>query len=194
MEQLIERINKLAMPLKVGIIFGLAIVLTASAYFFLILPEQEQLESLRQQVEAAKATLAEKQLIADNLNERRRDMDKLEQQLQEALIQLPEKKDLEELLAQLNDVGKKSGLNISKIVPGAETNRTFFSEIPIAVEVAGNYHEIALFLQEIAKLRRIVNISNLKLTTPVLHNDKVVLSSNFVATTFRFSEPKGAKN
>jgi type IV pilus assembly protein PilO len=193
MEQLIERINKLAMPVKVGILFGLAIVITAGSYFLLIQPEMEQLDSIRTQLEAARGTLAEKQLIADNLNERRRDMDKLEQQLQEALIQLPEKKDIEELVAQLSDVGKKSGLTISRIVPGNESNRTFFSEIPIGVSVTGNYHEIALFLQEIAKLRRIVNISNLKLTTPVVHNDKVVLSSTFVATTFRFSE-KGQKN
>jgi type IV pilus assembly protein PilO len=192
MEQLIERINKLAMPVKVGILFGLAIVVTATSYFLLIQPEMEQLESTRQQLEAARGTLAEKQLIADNLNERRRDMDRLEQQLQEALIQLPERKDIEELVAQLSDVGKKSGLVISRIVPGTESNRTFFSEIPIGVSVTGNYHEIALFLQEIAKLRRIVNISNLKLTSPVLHNDKVVLSSTFVATTFRFTE-KGQK-
>jgi len=194
MEQLIDRINKLAMPVKVGILFGLAIVVTASAYFFLIQPEMEELDSIRQQLEAARGTLAEKQLIADNLNERRRDMDRLEQQLQEALIQLPEKKDTEDLLAQLNDVGKKSGLVISKIVPGTETTRTFFSEIPIGVSVTGNYHEIALFLQEISKLRRIVNVSELKLTTPVQRNDKVFLTSTFVATTFRFSESKGPKN
>ena len=194
MEQLIDRINKLAMPVKVGILFGLAIVVTASAYFFLIQPEMEELDSIRQQLEAARGTLAEKQLIADNLNERRRDMDRLEQQLQEALIQLPEKKDTEDLLAQLNDVGKKSGLVISRINPGVESNRTFFSEIPIGVSVTGNYHEIALFMQEISKLRRIVNISNLKLTTPVQRNDKVFLTSTFVATTFRFSESKGPKN
>ena len=194
MEQLIERVNKLAMPVKVGILFGLAIVVTASAYFFLVQPEQEQLDSIRQQYEAARVTLAEKQLIADNLNERRRDMDKLEQQLQEALIQLPEKKDIEELLAQLNDVGKKSGLVISRISPGAESNRTFFSEIPIGVQVTGNYHEIALFLQEISKLRRIVNISNLKLAGPSQRNDKVFLTSSFVATTFRFTEQKAPKN
>ncbi len=194
MEQLIERINKLAMPVKVGILFSLAIVVTASAYFLLIQPEQEQLDSIRQQYESARQTLAEKQLIADNLNERRRDMDKLEQQLQEALIQLPEKKDLEELLAQFNDVGKKSGLTISRVVPGGETNRAFFSEIPITMVVSGNYHEIALFLQEISKLRRIVNVSNLRLNTPTARNDKVFLSSSFVATTFRFSEQKAPRN
>ena len=194
MEQLIERINKLAMPVKVGILFSLAIVVTASAYFLLIQPEQEQLDSIRTQYEEARKTLAEKQLIADNLNERRRDMDKLEQQLQEALIQLPEKKDLEELLAQFNDVGKKSGLTISRVTPGNETNRLFFSEIPISMWVSGNYHEIALFLQEISKLRRIVNVSNLRLNTPTPRNDKVFLSSSFVATTFRFSEQKAPRN
>ncbi len=75
--------------------------------------------------------LAEKKEIAQNLNERRKEMDLLEQKLQEALTELPEKKDIDELLAQLNDVGKKSGLEIAQVTPGTESNANFFAQIPI---------------------------------------------------------------
>lgn len=193
MEQLIERINKLAMPVKAGIVIGLGIVLTAVGYFLFVEPVQSELDSLRVQQEAAEKTLAEKTQIADNLNERRKEMDLLEQKLQEALTQLPEKKDIEDLLAQLNDVGKKSGLDIGVVTPGTEHAKGFIAEIPITVAVSGNYHEIAMFLQEIANLRRIVNVAQLKLGNPSVRNDKVILSSEFVATTFRFNQPKAGK-
>jgi type IV pilus assembly protein PilO len=194
MDHLIDRINKLAMPVKVGIVLGLAVVTTAASYFLLITDVEVQIESLKAQQLSADRTLAEKQALADNLNERRKEMDALEQRLQEALTELPEKKDLEELLAQLNDVGKKSGLEIAKVTPGAEAFERFYAKIPISISVSGNYHEIAMFLQEIANMRRIVNVNNITLGSPTLRSDKVILKSDFLATTFRFNDAKGKTN
>ena len=193
MEQLIERINKLATPAKAGIIAAIILLITAGTYFALIADLDTKIVGIKAEQNAKEITLAEKQAIADNLNERRKEMDALDQKFQEALTQLPEKKDIEELLSQLSDVGKKSGLEISKVVPGGEAAEGFYSRIPISMAVSGNYNEIAMFLQEIANLRRIVNVSNLKLATPVVKGDKVTLSSEFMATTFRFTESKGGK-
>ena len=188
MEQLIERINKLATPVKAGIIAGIILLLTAGMYFLFITDLETRITGIKADQGAKEITLAEKQAIADNLSERRKEMDALEQKFQEALTQLPEKKDIEELLSQLSDVGKKSGLEIARVTPNPEAAEGFYSRIPISMAVSGNYNEIALFLQEIANLRRIVNVSDLRLTTPVFRGDKVTLTSDFVATTFRFSE------
>lgn len=193
MEQLIERVNKLATPVKAGIIIGIVVLITAGTYFGLISGLEDQLTSLKSQQTAQDMVLAQKQEIADNLNERRREMDELEQRFQVALTQLPEKKDIEELLAQLNDVGKKSGLEISSVTPGAESTQGFISSIPISMVVSGNYHEIALFLQEVANLPRIVHVSEIKLGTPTARGEKVALTSSFLATTYRFSDSAQAK-
>ncbi len=195
MEQLIERINKLATPAKAGIIAAIILALTAGTYFLLITDVDTAIEGIKADQSSKEITLAEKQAIADNLNERRKEMDALDQRFQEALTQLPEKADIEELLSQLSDVGKKSGLEISKVTPGGEAAEGFYSRIPISMAVSGNYNEIAMFLQEIANLRRIVNVSDLKLISPTIKGDKVTLSSDFMATTFRFTDTaaKGAK-
>lgn len=192
MEQLIERVNKLATPVKAGIIAGIILLLTAGTYFLVITDIETRIEGIKAEQQAKDITLAEKQAIADNLSERRKEMDALEQRFEEALTQLPEKKDIEELLSQLNDVGKKAGLEIGRVTPGAERSEGFYSSIPITMAVSGNYHEIATFLQEIAGLRRIVNVSNLHLGTPTMRGDKVMLSSDFMATTFRFSDTRKA--
>jgi len=187
-EQLIERVNKLATPAKAGIIAAILLLLTGGNYFFFIQDLETQIEGIKAEQLNKDRTLAEKQAIADNLSERRKEMDALEQRFQEALTQLPEKKDIEELLSQLNDVGKKSGLEIGRVTPGGEASQGFYSAIPISMAVAGNYHEIATFLQEIAGLRRIVNVSGLRLSNPTLRGDKVMLNSEFMATTFRFND------
>ena len=120
MEQLLERINKAPNSLKFGVMGALVVALTAANYFLEIDPAEEEITSLKGQQAALDKTLAEKQEIAQNLNERRKEMDELQQKLLSALSELPEQRDVDELLAQLNDIGKKSGLEISSVTPGAE--------------------------------------------------------------------------
>ncbi len=193
MEQLLERVNKLPTAAKAGIVLGLLILITAGTWFFLIQDAETQIEALRSQQVSLDQTYAEKKEIADNLIERRREMDQLEQRLQDALTELPQEKNIDELLAALNDIGKKAGLEITRVVPGSESAEAFYARIPIVMSVKGNYHEVAVFLQEIAQMKRIVNVNNIKLSTPTLRNEKVILSSDFLATTFRFVTPKGAQ-
>jgi type IV pilus assembly protein PilO len=193
MEQLLDRISKAPLAAKLGGLVGIVAVITALNFFLVIQPIESTIEGQESKQHKLDQQLAEKQEIAQNLNERRREMDVLQQKLDEALTELPETKDIDDLLAQLNDVGKKSGLEIASVEPGGEQNAQFFAKIPIKMSVTGNYHEIAMFLQEVSHLRRIVNVSDIKLATPTTQNEKVVLKSNFLATTFRFlDQPKTA--
>ena len=192
MDKYLDQIVKAPMGAKLGGLAGAVVLLTAANFFLFISPLEEQIAGQSGIQRKLDLELAEKSEIAQNLNERRREMDVLEQKLAEALTELPENKDVEELLAQLNDIGKKSGLEISRVEPGAESvgGGDFFARIPIRMAVSGNYHEIAMFLQEVANMRRIVNVNNIKLDNPTLRNEKVVLQSSFMATTFRFVEQK----
>jgi type IV pilus assembly protein PilO len=138
----------------------------------------------------ARRRARQERVIADNLNQYRRDKEVLERRLAEALTELPPKADLDELLRQLHDVGKKSGLEIVALEPGQEKPETFFASIPIKMKVAGNYHEIAVFFESVSKLRRIVNISGITFSNPTRKAEKVVLSASYMATTFRFLDEK----
>lgn len=187
MEQLIDRIAKAPLAVKIGVVVGAVVLVTVLNFFLFIQDIETEIEHLRNQQAELNKQLAEKQEIAQNLNERRKEMDLLEQKLAEALTELPENKDIEELLAQLNDVGKKSGLEISRVQPGPESAQGFVAAIPIQMSVNGNYHEVAMFLQEVANLRRIVAVQNIRFTVAQGKSDKVILNSEFLATTFRFA-------
>ena len=196
MDKYLDQIVKAPLGAKVGGLAVAVVLLTAANFFLFISPLEDQIAGQSGTQRKLDLELAEKSEIAQNLNERRREMDVLEQKLAEALTELPENKDVEELLAQLNDIGKKSGLEISRVEPGPETvgGGDFFARIPIRMSVSGNYHEIAMFLQEVANMRRIVNVNNIQLNGAKTKNEKVILNSSFMATTFRFVQTNPPPN
>ncbi len=192
MERVLEALNKAPNSVKWGGLAAFIVAVTAINFFFFVEDAADAIQRQGSEQATLEHQLAEKKTIADNLNELRKEMDSLDQKLQEALTELPERKDIDELLAQLNDVGKKSGLDIAKVEPSSEAQDSFFMRIPVKMSVTGNYHEIALFFQEVANMRRIVNVNNItfKINTAASKSEKVMLNSDFIATTFRFAEPK----
>lgn len=192
MDEIIDKVLKAPPLQRWGGLAGALVLVTILNFFLLIRPESATLENQAAQQRVLDSQLQEKSEIAQNLNERRREMDLLQQKLDEALSELPESADLDDLLAQLNEIGRKSGLEISSVEPAPEESAQIYVKIPIKMSLTGNYHEIATFLQSLANLRRIVNVNNIQLGNPTLRSEKVVLSSSFVATTFRFLDPKAA--
>lgn len=192
MDEILDKVLKAPPLQRWGGLAGALVLVTILNFFLLVRPEFATLENQAAQQRVLDSQLQEKSEIAQNLNERRREMDVLQQKLDEALAELPESADLDELLGQLNEIGRKSGLEIATVEPAPEEPAQIYVKIPIKVALTGNYHEIAMFLQSLANLRRIVNVNNLQLGSPTLRSEKVVLNSSFVATTFRFLDAKAA--
>src|SRR5262245_45567206 len=138
MEQLIERIAKAPMAVKVGGANGVVSLITLINFFFFVQPMEDQIAGAEGQLRNLERQYLEKKEIADNLNERRREMAVLEERLAQALTELPEQADLQDLLGQLNDISRKSGLDLAKIEPTPEVPAEFFSKIPLKMSVRGN--------------------------------------------------------
>ncbi len=193
MEKYLDQIQKLPLATKAAIMLVLIGGVTAANYFLLIQPIEDEIVRIDQEQAKLDTELVGKQTIANNLNEFKRKKEKLEQQLAEAFTELPPNPNIDELLRQLNDVAKKAGLEITSIAPGSATSENFYLKIPIAMAVQGSYEEIAVFFESVSKLRRIVNIANVKLGSPIRKSEKVVLSATFSAATFCFNQAAAPK-
>jgi len=199
MEQLIERIAKAPAGLKLGVVGGALVLVTVLNYFVFSLPFGPSISDIEKRIARAAAEqakldgeLIEKNAIANDLNRFRRERELLEQKLNDALAELPEQKNLDELLQFFQDRAQKSGLEIASIEPREQVSAGFYARIPIQMAVDGNFHEIATFFDSLGRLRRIVNVSDITLDRPKDVNGKVVVSAKFVATTFMFVDPKAA--
>jgi type IV pilus assembly protein PilO len=166
-----------------GLIAGL---LTAGNWYLLVDPIQQDITRQQAALRQLEDELIQKQSIANNLAQFKREKEILERRLQQALTELPNEANIDELIRSLAEVGNKSGLTINDIAPQAEQRQSFYAAIPVVMAVTGNYHEVGVFLDSISKLARIVNITNIKMNTPKMSGDKLVVSASYVATTFRF--------
>ncbi len=204
MEQLIERIAKAPLGLKIGVVAGALVLVTALSYFVFSIPWGPSISEVETRIKKTMAEQArlerdftEKQAIANDLNRFRKEKELLEQRLAEALAELPEEKNIDELLQLFQDRAQKAGLEIATITPEAEKSEGFYARIPIPMTVTGNFHEIATFFDSLGRLRRIVNVSDISMTAPKDVGGKMVVDAKFLVTTFMFvnqaKTPPGAK-
>jgi type IV pilus assembly protein PilO len=185
-QDLLNAITKAPLAQKVaglGLVVGL---ITAGNWYMLVDPIQQQITRQQGALRQLEDELIQKQSIANNLAQFRHEKEILERRLQQALTELPNEANIDELIRSLAEVGNKSGLIINDIAPQPEVKQSFYASIPIVMAVSGNYHEIAVFLDALSKLARIVNVTNIKMSTARMAGDKLVVSASYVATTFRF--------
>lgn len=185
-EQLLEQVTKLPTPQKVGIIVTLVVLLTAGNWYFFIDPTITEFDQKVGEMQRLEKELIQNQAIANNLPQYRAAKAALEEKLRRALSKMPEQANIEAIVQSLFELGAKSGLVINLIEPKPERNAQFYAEIPIALNVIGNYNEIAVFFDAISRLKRIVNVTEVKLGNPVLRDQQWVVAASFTATTFRF--------
>lgn len=194
MEQFLERIAKAPVGTKLAGVSLLLILVTVLNYFVVGVPYGSSISEMEDRIVKVNAQqhrldgeLIEKQAIANDLNRFRKERELLEQRLKQALAELPEDKNLDELLQMFQDQAQKSGLDIMSIVPDAPVSAGFYIKIPIKMKVSGNFHEIATFFDALGRLRRIVNVENITLESPKEVSGKVTVAGGFVATTFMFA-------
>jgi type IV pilus assembly protein PilO len=88
----------------------------------------------------------------------------VEQSLAAMLRQLPDRSQMDALLADINQVGVGRGLEFNLFRPGAETLADFYATLPVSIKVSGSYHDIGGFVSDLAKMPRIVTLHDVALT------------------------------
>ena len=107
------------------------------------------------------------------------------------LKQLPSRAEVESLLIEINQAGLGRGLQFELFRPASEQVREFYAELPIALKINGSYHDIGAFAADIAKLPRIVTLSNVSISP--LRDGMLTLDAT--TRTFRYlDEEELAKN
>jgi type IV pilus assembly protein PilO len=184
----LDTILKLPKPQKMGILIGIVALLTGLYVYLYFLPKSEEIQQKRDLLTKKQAELAEQKKIVANLPKFQKELSDLEGKLKEALSQLPDKKEIPRLLADISQQAIDSGLEILLFKPKPEAPKEFYAEIPVEMELLGNYHEVALFFDRVGRLPRIVNIKGITMKKPTDRDGKIVVTGSCTATTFKFLE------
>ena len=188
-----DDIMKLSTPKKLGIlgIIILLIVLVLGQY--LLLPAYEKLDAKDQEYTKLEQDLNEKKRVAQDPKVFEAKLESVKRDLEIKKAQLPDKKEIPQLLTTISSLGKESGLSFLLFRPKPEVPKEFYAEIPVEIKVEGGYHEVASFFSRVGNLDRIVNITNVIMEKPKDQSGKMILTTSCLATTFMFIETPVAK-
>lgn len=167
----------------------MALVLGVYGYLF-FLPARDELAKAEQAQLQLQRKLSEVRAVAANEQAVRDEIAMLEKKLVVALRQLPDSKELPVLLTDVTSLGKNAGLDFRAFRPQQEIRKAFYAEVPIDIEFTGGFHDIATFFDQIARLPRIINISELDMSISKEGSTGTLLKVEGKATTFRFVEPE----
>jgi type IV pilus assembly protein PilO len=144
------------MQVKLGACVLLAAVIVGLAWYLLVSDKR----LLIAKEEATEATLRTefqgKQGRAANLEPLKQQLAQMEVMLQQMLRQLPSKNEMPDLIVDVSQTALASGINNELFQPGAETMLEFYAEKPIALRMAGTYHQFGAFVSGVASLPRVV--------------------------------------
>src|SRR5262249_52684481 len=98
----------------------------------------------------------------------------------------PDQKEIPDLLMNISNKARESGLDILTFRPKAEAPQDFYAEIPVDVSVRGGFHNLVSFFDEVGRLNRLVNINNIDMKNSKPNDDAVVVDTTALVTTFRF--------
>jgi type IV pilus assembly protein PilO len=168
---------------KAGAFVLIFVIVQVAAYFFLWQAQAEDIEKGRADVAKQKETFLEKKRLAVNLEAYKQQRAEIEQSFGALLKQLPNKSEMDALLIDINQAGLGRGLAFELFKPSEKENFTeFYAELPVNIKVTGNYHDLGAFASDVAKMPRIVLLTDLKLDPP----KDGILAMEAVAKTYRY--------
>lgn len=189
-DPLFEKVGNISKVHRILICVATFIVITGVFVYFLYLPKFENLNQLNSEYKALKQRLASTKTKAAQLNKYRKDMKLAEAKYKIAMKALPDKKEIPSLLTSISEAGKEAGLEFLLFQPESEIKKDFYAEIPVSIKVAGNYHNVGLFFDNVSRLYRIVNIKNIVMATT---RDGKGLNTSCTAVTYKFVETEEKK-
>ncbi|MFQ5655932.1 MAG: type 4a pilus biogenesis protein PilO [Candidatus Methylomirabilales bacterium] len=167
---------------------GAAIVFVWWSY--LLKPAWENRDRLIAEVARLEQDILQKRQISKELPRLEAARAALQQELQKAVRRLPEEKEIPDLLTEINRLGQESGLAFTLFKPGRPKQGEFYTRIPIRMKAEGTYHSLGRFFEQIGRMERIVNITDLKVNQ-VRKAGGGTITGEFTATTFTFGGSKG---
>lgn len=187
-----ESILKLSMAKKVLILGVILCVMTGFYFFLFFMPKNDELQMQKEELGRQIKELNETKRITQDLEKFKKQIARLDEELKNVLTQLPNEKEIPEILKNISTLGRESNLEFTLFRPKAEEPQQFYAKVPIELTVLGSYHDTGVFFDRVGKLSRIINVVdfNMSRKEPKAKETEVVVRTSCMLNTYRFLEQK----
>jgi len=186
----VEKFLKLPLYQRALILVGVIAAILGGSIYLVFLPQYQEYSGLVEKHKKVSEQLAKDQKIADNLPKFKAEFEKMNERLEQALTELPNAKEIPALLTNIASLARDNGLEVMQFKPGAEVRKGFYADVPVGLKLVGSFHQVAKFFYDVGSLPRIVNIGNVSIGGAKVEKNRLGMTIDCMATTFRFVDEK----
>lgn len=171
---------------RIALMLALTAVAFAGVYFSLLVPQFDQKRFLTGEYGNAKQELDRLTTMKANFEKSQKEYLRLQENLERVLVQMPEEKDVPNLLRQVSFVSQEAKLRVKFFEPKPLQPKEFYVELPIELRYSGGYHNAGYFFDGVRKLDRIIHVANFSLESKVVAS-KLTVEGSCLAKTYVYN-------
>lgn len=158
--------NLAASPvLKVLLIILLVVVIFYGFNKYVYTPNQEKIRDKQQQLSQLTSALLHVKETVENLPKVKDELESLQEEWERLEVLVPKTEEVTDFIEHISKAERKAGVYIISLEPQGSVAKEMYNENPYRLQLEGNYHSFARFMSALSSLPRIINVSDINLST-----------------------------
>jgi len=187
---MLEKLKNLKWHFQLIVFVTVAALLYSCVWYFVTGPTREEVAALTDQVAQIKTKNEAARVATQRINEFRALYASKSAEYDELKVLLPEQREITNVLSGLQETADNAKLIVMRFSPRDDTTQDSIAAKPVEVEVDSNFNNLRAFFESMAKLPRIVSITDFKLNQTEKQSDNRTIHAQFLVTAY-YAAPAG---
>lgn len=181
---MLEKLKSLDWYYQLAVLVGIAALLYTSVWYFVTSETRVEIQALNDQIAQLQAKNQAAQIATQRINEFRALYASKSAEYDELKVLLPEDREITNVLQGLQDTARDSRLILARFSPREDSQQDFIMAKPVEIEVDSNFNNLREFFDKMAKLQRIVSITDFSLKQLDKQSSDRTLHAQFLLTAY----------
>ncbi len=186
---MIDKLKSLQWYVQLLILVGISSLLYGAVWYFVTSETRAEVAKLDTEIAQLTAKNEAARVATQRINEFRALYASKSAEYEELKVLLPEQREITNVLQGLQDNAKDSRLVVMRFSPRDDTQQESIMAKPVEVEVDSNFNNIRDFFDKMAKLPRIVSITDFKINQLDKQTADKTVHAQFLLTAY-YADPE----
>jgi type IV pilus assembly protein PilO len=186
---MLEKIKNLQWHYQLVLLVGIASILYFSVWYFVTSVTREEVRVKNEEVAALQAKNEAARVATQRINEFRALYASKAVEYEELKVLLPEQREITNVLQGLQDNARDSRMVVMRFSPRDDTQQDVIMAKPVEIEVDSNFNNLRAFFDKMAKLPRIVSVTDFKINQLEKQTAEKTLHAQFLLTAY-YADPE----
>ncbi len=179
-----EKIKNLKWQYHLLILVCVAALVYGGVFYFVTSETRVEIAALNEEISQLQAKNEAARIATQRINEFRELYASKAEEYEELKVLLPEQREITNVLSGLQDTANNSRLAVMRFAPREDTQQDSIMAKPVEVEVDSNFNNLRAFYERMAKLPRIVSITDFKINQVDKQSEAKTIHASFLLTAY----------